>query len=339
MRAAQPRCRPRGLLWGLLLGLALVGVGPSTPLGAADQARGLSPRVARLLRWFPEDAETLIVARSVRLPERPRRPQDANWLDFGVGLAIGDLDLVDKGRAAERLRGRKIECVVNGARHFQAFGTPGDLCSENCAIIVFEEGLGKAGGEWTEDLRKRAAAVHIRVGREVFVFPRRGVPCQDIDLVLLAPDTVLCATGHRYLEAVLRRADAIPAPRALPDDLPEWKQVDFEAPVWMLRHVPEDAGKTPAVGATAAFARDGFRATYIPRIGSDLNIKDISRQWLPNDFFLTPAARDKLKIVRQPGGTVVVSSAARADADDLTTWWFAWQLAWLQGFERFDLGE
>src|SRR6185312_15009286 len=127
------------------------------------------------------------------------------------------------------------------------------VCGENCAIIVFEEGLGDAGREWTEALRERAVAVHTRVGREVFVFPRRGAPCQDIDLVLLAPDTVLCATGHRYLEALLRRADAIPTSRALPDDLPEWKRVDFAAPVWMLRHIPEDAGKTRAVGVTAAF--------------------------------------------------------------------------------------
>ena len=181
--------------------------------------------------------------------------------------------------------------------------------------------------------------MHTRVGREVFVFPRRGVPCQDIDLVLLAPDTVLCATGHHYLEAVLRRVDATPASRALPDNLPEWKQVDFEAPVWMLRHVPQDAGKTRAVGVTAAFTRDGFRVTYIPRIGSDFNLQDISRQWLPDHLLQAPAARDKLKIVRQPGGTVVVSSTARPDADDVTTYWFVWKLCFLQAFERFDRGE
>ena len=336
MRAAQPRCRPCGLLWGLLMGLALVGLSPLTPLTAAEQARGLSPLAARLLRWLPEDTETLIVARSVTLPERPRKPEDANWRDFGVGLATSDLDQVDKGKAAERLRGRKIECVVNGARHFQFFGTPGDLCSENCAIIVFEKGLGDAGREWTEALRKRAVAVHTRVGREVFVFPRRGAPCQDIDLVLLAPDTVLCATGHRYLEAVLRRADAISASRALPDDLPEWKRADFEAPVWMLRHIPEEAGKTRAVGMTAAITREGFRVTYIPRAGSDFNIQDISKQWLLDSLFQTSAARDKLKIVRQLPGTVVVSSGARPDDE---TVWFAWQLYFLQAFERLDRGE
>ena len=113
-----------------------------------------------------------------------------------MGLAIGDLDQGEKEKAAERLRGHKIECVVNGARHFQFFGTPGDVCSENCAIIVFEEGSRRCReGTDREALRNRVVAVHTRVGREVFVFPRRGMPCQDIDLVLLAPDTVLCAIG------------------------------------------------------------------------------------------------------------------------------------------------
>ncbi len=337
MRAARPRCRSIDLLWGLLLGLALVCIGPPTPLTAADEAKGLSPRVARVLRWLLEDTETLIVARSVTLPERPPdKLQDANWLDFGVGLAIGDLNLVDDGKAAERLRGREIECIVNGAGHFQAFGTPGDLCSENCAIIVFEKGLGDAAREWTEALRKRASAIHTSVGREVFVFPPRAAPCQAIDLVPLAPDTVLCATGHRYLESVLRRADEVPASRALPDDLPEWQRVDFEAPIWMLRHVPEDAGKSRAVEVTAAITWGGFRVTYIPSVGSNFNGQDISKEWLPAGLFQTPAARDKLKIVRQPEGLVVLSCGARPDDETI---WFAWQLSWLHAYARFDRGE
>ena len=146
---------------------------------------------------------------------------------------------------------------------------------------------------------------------------------------------MLCPTGQRYLEAVLRRADAIPH-RGGADDLPEWKQVDFEAPVWMLRRIPEHAGNPRALGVTAAFTRDWFRVTYIPRVGSDFNIQDISKQWLPDSLFQTQAARDKLKIVRQPQGTVVVSSSARPDDE---TVWFAWQLYFLQAFERFDRGE
>jgi hypothetical protein len=337
MRATRPRCRVQGLILGLVLSCT----SPPTPLMAADQPKGVSPRVAQLLRWLPEDTETLIVARSVTLPERPpKKPEDANWLDFGVGLATGDLDLVADGKAAERLRGRKIEHVVNGARDFRAVGTPGSLCSESCAIIVFEEDLGDAARVWSEMLRKRATFVRTLSRREVFVFPPLTARCRGATyLVLLSPDTVLCATDVGYLASVLRRVDEVPASRALPDDLPEWKRVDFEAPVWMLRHIPESAGKTRAVGVTAAFTRNGFRVAYIPRIGSYFDIQDMSSLWLPDHLLQVPAPRDRLKVERQPGGTVVVSSTARLDADSATTWWFGFQLCFLQAFEGFGRGE
>jgi hypothetical protein len=266
----------------------------------------------------------------------PDKPQDANWLDFGVGLATGDLFLVDDGRASNLLNGRKIECIVRGAKNFRAVGTPGSLCRESCAIIVFEKELGDAARQWADVLRKRATAVLTSVGREVFVFPPLTARCLAFDLALLSPDTVLCATSHRYLESVLRRADEVPASRALPDDLPEWKQVDFDAPVWMLRHIPEAAGKTRAVGVTAGISKGGFRVTYIPRVGSDFNIPDIGNQWLPGGLFQTPASRDKRKIVRQPEGMVVLSSEASPDDE---TVWFSWQLYFLQVFDRFDHGE
>lgn len=112
--------------------------------------------------------------------------------------------------------------------------------------------------------------------------------------------------------------------------------MDFEAPVWMLRHISENAGKTRGAGVTTAITRDGFQITYIPRMGSDFKMQDISEQWLPDNLFETPAVRDKLKIGRQPGGTVIVSTGARPDDD---TVWFAWQLYFLQAFERFDRGE
>jgi hypothetical protein len=167
---------------------------PSTPLKASDRAQGLSPRVARPVRWFPEDTETLIVARSVTLPARPPdKPQDANWLDLGVGLATGDLFLADDGRAWNLPNGRKIECIVSGAKNFGAVGTPGSLCRESCAINVFEKELADAARQWADVLHKRATAVLTSVGREVFVFPPLTARCPALDLVLLSPDTVLCA--------------------------------------------------------------------------------------------------------------------------------------------------
>ena len=118
--------------WGCSFG-SLVCISPDIALTATDEAKGLSPQVARHLRWLPEDTETLIVARSVTLPGRlPDKPQDANWLDFGLALGTGDLDLVDGGKYAKPLRGRKIACIVSGAKNFGGVSSFGSSRSERC---------------------------------------------------------------------------------------------------------------------------------------------------------------------------------------------------------------
>jgi len=306
-----------------------------------DQTQSLPPRVARVLQWLPEDTETLIVARSVTLPERdPDGPQQVQWQNIGVGLATGDLALVDGGKHSKPLRGRKIECIVSGARNFDGVSNFSSLRCESCAIIVFETDLGDAAGEWTEGLRKAAKAVRTLVGSEVFVFPSTTVmdrwaketEWQGTYLVLLKPNTVLCASSDRYLESVLQRVNKTPETRALPDNLPEWKQVDLDASVWMLRHTPKVGERAHIVGSTTTFLTNGFRVVYIPRTGSELNIRKIREEWLPKNLFDSQMMRDQIKTVRQPDGTVVLS-CAREFRDD--TLWFGWQLYRLQAFELF----
>jgi hypothetical protein len=68
MRIATARSRPLGRLWGLLLGLALLDMSLHGSLAEADPTKGLPPRVESVLRWLPEDTETLVVARSFTVP-------------------------------------------------------------------------------------------------------------------------------------------------------------------------------------------------------------------------------------------------------------------------------
>jgi hypothetical protein len=341
MRVAPRRRKPLSLAWRLLLGLPLVYMTPLSLFAQEAQTKGLPPRVARVLRWLPLDTETLFVARSVSLPDfNPDGRQEVNWQDIGVSLAAGDLALVDGGKHSKALRGRKIECIVSGARNFEGVSKFGSLRSEGCTIIVFETDLGDAAREWTERLRKQAKAVRTLVGREVFVFPSTTVmdrwtkqtEWQGTYFVLLTPNTVLCASGDRYLESVLRRANEVPELRALPENLPEWKQVDLEAPAWMLRHIPKPGEKARIVGATGTFMKDGFRIVYIPRTGSDVDMKQIEKEWLPESLFQTEILRDQLQTVRQPDGTVVLSCAAKPGEGTI---WFGWQLYRLQAVELF----
>lgn len=147
---------------------------------------------------------------------------------------------------------------------------------------------------------------------------------QGTYLVLLNSRTVLCATSDRFLESVLRRVDVAPEARALPESMPEWKQVDFNAPAWMIRHIPKVDEKAHAVGATAAFRRDGFRIVYIPKTGTVLDGKKIEAQWL--------LLRNRIKTERRTDGTIVLSSDEKPGED---TMWFIWQLYRLQAFELF----
>jgi hypothetical protein len=119
---------------------------------------------------------------------------------------------------------------------------------------------------------------------------------------------------------------------ALPDDLPEWKQVDFDASVWMLRHIPKVGERAHTIGSTATFMKNGFRVVYIPKIGFDVNIKQISEEWLPENLFGTQVLRDRLKTIRQSDGTVVLSCGEKLGDDAL---WFGIQLYRLQAFELF----
>lgn len=151
-------------------------------------------------------------------------------------------------------------------------------------------------------------------------------------LVLLEPNIVLCASSDRYLEAVLRGVDQAARTRALPYDLPEWKHVDFDAPVWMLRHVPTGDGQKSAIGLTAAFTKTGFRVVYVPKHTSEVNIEQIKEERLPVAIFNTPKLRDQLKVERQPDGTVVLSCARKLGEDTL---WFGWQVCRMQAFELF----
>ena len=434
MSFTTARCKPLGLLAGLLLSLALLGMRPHDSLAQADPTKRLPPRVASVFRWLPEDTETLIVSGALTLPN-PDKALD--WQDYGVGLAcqglaldrqepfksfglllisskdlsdiptksksliiVADVDhvlhfrifdgdgrmvldtdekkmpelarpidelrtqlagawpphrlktfekqgvvcavtsLVDQAQL-KPLRGRKIECVVQGARNVEGVSKFGSLRSESCTIVIFESDLGNAAKEWTESLRKGAESIKTLVGREVFVYPSptvmnrwwyRETRWQGAYYVLLKPNTLLCASSDRYLEEVLRRVDQTPEGRALPDTLPEWKQAEFDAPVWMLRHVPKVRERAHAVGLTAAFTKRGFRVVYLPKKGSEVDLKQIEEQWLPPGLFDTSMRRGQLEIARQSDGTVVLSCSAKPGEDTL---WFYWQIYRLPGFELF----
>ena len=146
--------------------------------------------------------------------------------------------------------------------------------------------------------------------------------------VQLEPNVLLCASSDRYLEAVLRRVDTSAKTHALPNKLPEWRHLDFDAPVWMIRHVPKPREMAHTVGVTATFRGNGFRVAFVPKTDAELNAKQVRDEWLR--ICDSQVVRDQLTTARHADGSVVLSYDDTKNEDKFC---FFFQLYWLQAFE------
>ncbi len=301
----------------------------------------MSPTIARVFQWLPEDTETLIVARSVNLPDPD---PNMSWQELGAYLTPED----DIGKRLESLRNRKLECVVSGSKNFDVVSSFGSLRGESCSIFVFENDLGDVAKKWTENLRKQAKTVRSLLDHEVFVFPSTTVmepwmkptEWQGTYYVLLNPRTLLCATSDRYLESILQRVKNVPKARALPESLPEWKYVDFNAPVWMLRHVDKFKKHDQLTGLTVAWKKDGFRVVYVLNEKSDPPGNPLKAERIsPFLLLASQGDRERLKIENRPDGTVVVNWDQKLRIEDEvpnpSDIGFVWYLYGLQAAETF----
>jgi hypothetical protein len=111
---------------------------------------------------------------------------------------------------------------------------------EGCQILVFEKDLGKAGEDLMAAMKKDSPGRKIE-GHEVFTFTEK-LEQDQWTLFVTRPrgDVLLCATQEEFLTEVLKRFAKPGGQRALPPELPEWKQVDPSADFWSIRHY--DAG-------------------------------------------------------------------------------------------------
>jgi hypothetical protein len=127
------------------------------------------------------------------------------------------------------LAGSKVVLALRGARNLDIVSSFGSLRSEGCAVIVFENNLDDIAKGWLGTVRDGSKEVRRIGNRDVFVFPSTTVmepwfeqkPWQGTFIVVVQPNTLLCATSDRYLKDVLGRLDAKSVGRAPTHDLPE----------------------------------------------------------------------------------------------------------------------
>lgn len=317
----------------MISGLALLASGGSV-LGANDAPIGKLPTdVERLVKWLPEDTETLIVARSMTL-DKPKWEAMTGWSVYANFLMANHIDVA--GASFAPLRGRDVSLAVQGARNFDVVTKFGGLRGEHCTVFILSTPLEAGGRDLTEHLRRHAASVRSMGGRDVFKFPsairREGgfkpLSWEGSYFVVLDPKTVLHATSSRYLAEVLDRVTK-PAPgRALAESLPEWRHVDLTAPAWVLRHFPPGGRDFGSAGMTASLRDERLQVEYLPRAGVSIDLADVEKYWSLAE--IEPERRAKCQLVRRPGGRVTFTITCASNNDIML---FIFQVVLLQAWD------
>ncbi len=161
----------RSIQAALVAAIALVG----SRIAAGDErpSRKSATELRRVLDWFPEDIETLVVAQSFSIPKRSDTPKAAKGAAaFLSSLALGELE---DDKHIGPLAGRKVLIAVNGMRLPRVTSKFGEFYAEGCSIIVFDRDLGQAAVDWTNALRKEAKEIRKIAGREVLCFRSKEI--------------------------------------------------------------------------------------------------------------------------------------------------------------------
>lgn len=206
--------------------------GDGAPAGRTPDA----PILKRVLWWFPEDTQTVIVARDI--PIAPlRRAIPRQLTDQLRRHALATLDGIGNGGYTRLLSGQVIAASIEGSRRFRAPKGLGDMRYEGCQILVFKDTLGPlAASLWSRLLEDASKTTEIMGNRVAILVEKLEEDVWTFYLTLPSPDTLIVATDEEFLREVLSRREQRGTTRALPEGLPEWKHIDVHSRFWAVRH-------------------------------------------------------------------------------------------------------
>jgi hypothetical protein len=296
----------------LAIGLSLACV-PLAALSDEPPAKAVPKDVEEILAWLPTDTESLYVARSFEWEERFEGFLDRKVVDlrpFLSFVSIADLWVLTNHLKAP-LPHKRVKLAVTGGRNAEGVSAFGGIRKESCSVVVLEKPLGDDDRPWKDTLRAKAESTRTIAEQEVFVFPSFTVmepafkvkEWQGTYVVLLAPDTILCATSDRYLEELLQRRKTPGKGRALPADLPEWKLIDTSAPVWMLWRPATDK-EASLHGGGWMWRDDVAEFIYVP----DGDIAALEQAWHArwDDRPVFPKPKPGESLTQRRSGAIVV---------------------------------
>jgi len=211
---------------------------------ARPSAVGSPTIVSKAISWLPAGTETLIVANGPFLIPPPETEVDEDRTrllskeeinekfealpNALVGLPEGLL---------EKLNSRTVAFAMEGSRHFRSPSELGEMPYEGCDIVVFVGDVSSLGDAFMRDSKNVGTKFEEVEGQRVAVFQEKLE--EDVWTTLVAfprPNVLVVATSRDYLRDVLARIRGATGPKALPDELPEWKYVNTRARCWALRH-------------------------------------------------------------------------------------------------------
>jgi len=197
-------------------------------------------RLDEVLGWLPVDTETVIAARG---PFAFAGPRDAYEFTTARALeTVLHLFGLPKPEYEQLLADLRVALFVEGNRHFGPWTAAGEAFVqpfEGCKIVVFEDDLGETGATLAAALRQDASAVERIADHDAARFDDVA-PGLTTFVVQPRPNILLIATQREFLDEVLSRMAQPSDDLALPDDLPEWWQIDRAARSWALRRYPRN---------------------------------------------------------------------------------------------------
>ena len=222
---------------------------PSTP-----PPRPPASLVQQALSWLPADTETVTAANGpFPLPELNREAAETSNTEESEDIAslfrslpIG-LFGFQKGVLGNYFKGEKIDLAIEGARHFRSPSGLGGGPYEGADILFFSTDVSARAKAFMQTAPKIAERMEEIDGEAVAVFQE---PMENdtwtFYVAFPKPTIAVAATDRAHLREVLARIHGKSGPRALPENLLEWKHADTHAAFWALRHYDRGgAGKDP----------------------------------------------------------------------------------------------
>jgi hypothetical protein len=195
-------------------------------------------RVDSILSWLPVDTETVIVAQEPFTLSAGQQTENPKALAMAQGYVVDLLAAAENEKLHKALLGRTIRLAAVGARAFgehpadERGATPlGLIAYQGCAAYTFAEPITESSLSRTADESLMGHPIWVSKGSQ------NDQPQTDTYLVALPKSDLLIVCNNRdFLTTMLSRMASPQKGRALPADLPEWKQVDRHAALWAVRH-------------------------------------------------------------------------------------------------------